>query len=277
MANLVFFAGVVVYLLILVVIFYLHSPTESEDRHNQKLNNQLLQQQLQQHKFKENEALANEIVYRFMQDQKDEEIANSMADYSKKIACGIGVIILVVMVGYYLYSGRLQMLNQQQTTQTENSQIEKQETTTASLNDDNIIAIQNKIRIDPNNGENWYELGLAYAQNNEFNNAIESYSRATVLLGRKPYILGAAATALYYKDQQHISPQAQQWLDEALQLDAQDTASLLLLANDAFRQAHYGLAINYWQKVLDSHRKVDRKLLINLIQIAEEKQKLIKK
>ncbi|OBX02497.1 nitrite reductase [Gallibacterium genomosp. 1] len=273
MANLVFFAGVVVYLLILVVIFYLHSPTESEDRHNQKLNNQLLQQQLQQYKFKENEALANEIIYRFMQDQKDEEIANSMADYSKKIACGIGVIILVVMVGYYLYSGRLQTLNQQQNTQ----QTENRETTTVSLNEDNIIAIQNKIRTDPNNGENWYELGLAYAQNNEFSNAIESYSRATVLLGRKPYILGAAATALYYKDQQHISSQAQQWLDEALQLDAEDTASLLLLANDAFRQAHYDLAINYWQKVLDSHRKVDRKLLINLIQIAQEKQKLIKK
>ena len=46
-------------------------------------------------------------------------------------------------------------------------------------------ALQNRLRENPNDGDLWYELGQAYALNNEFNSALISYQNAQVVLGRK--------------------------------------------------------------------------------------------
>ncbi|OBX08461.1 nitrite reductase [Gallibacterium salpingitidis] len=266
MNNMIFFVGITIYCVLILAILYFYKPTTREDLNNKKLNQQLLNQQLAQGKKQQNIILINETAYRFMQEQQNS--AKNPLLYAKTIAISFALLLILLVFGYYFTTERfLQLQQQQQITSQQNNQTDSNK----NPNEEMIIAIQNKIRTNPNNGEHWYELGLAYAQNNEFDNAIESYSRATILLGRKPYILGAAATALYYKSNQTITLQVQQWLDEALELDPQDTATLLLLANDAFNQQHFSQAIDLWQKILDSQRKVDRKLLIKMMNIAEEK------
>ncbi|MFC0309605.1 tetratricopeptide repeat protein [Gallibacterium trehalosifermentans] len=267
MINSIFFSGLILFLGIIILILYWYRPSKTVDYANQQLNQQLLNQQLTENKKQQNTTLLNETAYRFMQEQAIPSSLPTPQYRRKAFTLILGCVLFFLAISYYALTNRWQTVTQL------NMPI-KTKVISQNQNEDMILSIQRKIRENPNQGENWYELGLAYAQNNEFDNALESYSRATILLGRQPQILAAAATALYYQHNQKLTTQAQQWLQEALQQDPDDTTALLLLANDAFQQAHYQQAIKLWQQILDSQRKVDRKLLINMMDMTEKKAKL---
>lgn len=263
MTNLFFFICIGLALMIILLILYCYRPSQTPDYENQQLNQQLLTQQLAYSK-RCNPQLVNESAYRFLQEQKTFTTSQNLSFYHRNRAILLGIIIFLLVLTYYATTQRWQAVLHHQAQPVVTSTPQKQ-------NEDMILTIQRKLRENPNQGENWYELGLAYTQNNEFDHALEAYSRAVIILGRQPQILGAAATALYYQNNQTITEQAQQWLDEALKKDPEDTTSLLLLANYAFQQENYSQAIKLWQQILDSQRKVDRKLLIRMMDIAEEK------
>lgn len=86
----------------------------------------------------------------------------------------------------------------------------------------------------PNNGDLWYELGQAYALSNDFDSALVCYDNAEKLLGKRAAILGAIATARYYDNGQKMTVEIQAIIEQALQLDKNENASLLLLASDSF-------------------------------------------
>ncbi|WP_245872619.1 tetratricopeptide repeat protein [Avibacterium endocarditidis] len=130
--------------------------------------------------------------------------------------------------------------------------------------------IEQRLRQNPNNSEAWIELGQAYMQNNEFDDALVAYSYADRLTGGKPAILGLAANALYQKAGQKITPQVQAMLAQALSQDPKEASSLSLLAGEAFVQTDYPKAIALWQKVLDSDKSgIDRRTIIQSMQMAE--------
>lgn len=136
-------------------------------------------------------------------------------------------------------------------------------------NDRYILSLQNQLRQNPNNGDVWYELGQAYALNNDFDASLICYQNAEQVLGKKAAILGAMATADYYAKHQQLSDKAKQWIDQALALDAKENNSLLLLATNANANKQYQQAINYWRQVLDSQNPaVDRRAVIQNIQMA---------
>ncbi|MGC7560557.1 TPR domain-containing protein [Pasteurella sp. PK-2025] len=139
--------------------------------------------------------------------------------------------------------------------------------------EDKIERLQQTLRQDPNHAENWLALGQAYLENQEIEHALIAYGYAQGLLGDEPYILGAMATAYYYQAGQKITPQVEALLTQALDRDPTDTASLSLLATEAFIQGNYPKAIQTWQKMLDSDRpNVERRLLIQRIQMAQLRQ-----
>lgn len=138
-------------------------------------------------------------------------------------------------------------------------------------NDHYIVNLQQQLRQNPNNGDLWFELGQAYSLNNDFEAAMICYQNALTVLGKKAAVLGAMATADYYRHKQKLSPQAKAWIAEALQLDGKESASLLLLASDAFLHNDPQQALHYWQQVLDSeHQAVDRREIIQSIKMAEQ-------
>lgn len=97
------------------------------------------------------------------------------------------------------------------------------------------------------------------------------YNNAITVLGRKAAVIGAMATADYYKNKQKLSPQATAWIDEALKLDPKESSSLLLLASDAFLHNNPKQAITYWERVLDSENQaIDRREIIQSIKMAEQ-------
>lgn len=133
-----------------------------------------------------------------------------------------------------------------------------------------IQELQNALTADYNNGENWYQLGLAYLQTEQYANALESFSRAEYLLGANSDLLASAATALYYQNGQKLNDKARSWLKLALQQDPQQTQALSLLAAEAFAKSDYQQAAQYWRQILaGDSQDLDRRNLIQNLQAAE--------
>ncbi|WP_052122462.1 heme lyase NrfEFG subunit NrfF [Chelonobacter oris] len=131
-------------------------------------------------------------------------------------------------------------------------------------------ALQNALTVDHNHGENWYLLGLTYLQDEQYTNALESFSRAEYLLGADSELLAAAATALYYQSNNKLTDKAKAWLDLSLQQNPNQLRALSLLAADAFSRGDYPQAGRYWRQLLDSnHHDLDRRNLIQNLQAAE--------
>lgn len=135
-----------------------------------------------------------------------------------------------------------------------------------------ILSLQDRLRADPNDGDLWYELGQAYMLNNDFPSAMVCYENAQKVLGEKAAILGAMATANYYQHQQKLTENAQRWLEQALKSDPKESASLLLLAANAYQEKQYQQAIHYWRTALDSDNDaIDRRAIIQSIEMARQK------
>ena len=178
--------------------------------------------------------------------------------------------VLAVGSAFYWQTGRYQQV--QQGEQALQSFLEqKAEESSEQRNDRYIINLQNQLRQNANNGDLWFELGQAYSLNNDFDAAMICYNNALTVLGRKAAVIGAMATAEYYRNKQMLSPQAKAWIDEALLLDPKESSSLLLLASDAFLNNNPQQAREYWLQVLDGENQaIDRREIIQSIKMAEQ-------
>ncbi|MDD0823935.1 cytochrome C biogenesis protein [Mannheimia sp. AT1] len=209
--------------------------------------------------------------YQFEKTQFEQQLQNSQQKQPlvKKSIISLCAIFLLGSI-YYWQSGRYQVvqeglqLHQQFQEQTNPHQ-------GISKNDRYILSLQNQLRENPNNGELWYELGQAYALNNEFDSALICYGNAEKLLGKKASILSAMATANYYDNKQRMSPEIKELLKQALALDKNESASLLLLASDSFLNNDYQQALGYWRQVLDGNNEsIDRRAIIQSMAMARQ-------
>lgn len=180
-------------------------------------------------------------------------------------------VLVVVPLGYYFSLDRFSEVQQYQQTQRK-KQAEKAATPqNAEQSEDRyVLKIQQRLRQNPNNAEDWIALGQAYMTQNEVDNALLAYSYAERLAGAKPYLLGLIANGLYQQAGQKITPQVRTLLDQALAQDPKEVSSLSLLAGEAFVQGHYADALHLWQQVLDAEKSiVDRRAIIQNMQMAE--------
>ncbi|TCP95542.1 cytochrome c-type biogenesis protein CcmH [Cricetibacter osteomyelitidis] len=215
--------------------------------------------------------LADEMAQRLLQDEQYSQNPNikSAVHFSKKSAIFFALLLIIAALGYYFSLNRLTTaeLGLQQS----GEKLAKFEhSSSMQKNDDAILHIQNKLRQDPNNGENWFELGQLYMYNNEFEHALTAFGNAEGLLGSRSDILSAAAASLYYQNGQRLNTLALNLLNAALEKDPKNTAALSLLASDAFLQTDYRKALQIWQQILDSgYTDVDRRAIIQSMQMAE--------
>ncbi|VEI58282.1 cytochrome c nitrite reductase, subunit NrfG [Pasteurella multocida] len=221
--------------------------------------------------------LRNELGQRLLEDEKQLQNPPHFAltegkcavRFSLKLNMFLAFLLITVPSLYYFSLPRYTDVEQGEATFLQ-QQMQLMEQAISQQNEDKITQIQNKLRQDPNDAENWLALGQAYIENNEFDSASISYQNAQSLLGNKPYILGALATALYYQSGQQLTEAVQALLNQSLIEDPQEISSLSLIATDAFVQGNYQKAAQTWQKMLDSDRpNLDRRTLIQRIQMAE--------
>ena len=277
-----FLSGLIIFALLGLLLFLPSARRiDWHKNYRQQQNVELYQQQMS---YRPAPELAAELSAQLLNDEKqlknqphfialqptDNDPRKSTTYYSVKTAIGLFVLLLALPIGYYFSLSRFDYVQQGQ--QEFNAAQQKRESASVTeKNEDYIIEVQNKLRQDPNNGDNWVELGQAYMMNNDFDNALKAYSNAAGLIGSKPHLLGLAATALYYDAGQRITPKVKQLIETALQQDPQETSSLSLLASDAFLTTEYQQAIELWQQLLDSsHGNIDRRSIIQSMQMAEQ-------
>ncbi|HEA3289118.1 TPA: TPR domain-containing protein [Pasteurella multocida] len=224
--------------------------------------------------------LAKELGQRLLEDEKffqnrphfEQQSGEKSERFSFKFHLFLIVLLLTVPTLYYfslpryaaVEAGEQAFLAQQ---------MQLMEQAISQQHEDKITQLQQKLRQDPNHAENWLLLGQAYLDNAEVEHALIAYGNAQQLLGDKPAILGAIATAYYYQAGQKMTAKVDALLTQALTADPFETASLSLIATDAFVQGNYQKAAQTWQKMLDSDRpNVERRLLIQRIQMAQFRQ-----
>ena len=197
----------------------------------------------------------------------------SAVKFELKSTLIVFALLLAIPFAYYFSLerfSRVQQGEQEQIAQ-HNQQLEtSEENKTEAI----IGKIQDKLRQDPNSAENWVKLGDAYMQNNDFDSALVCYGNAEKIDGRKQTTRGLMATALYLQANQQITPQVQQFLDEALAQDPKEVSALSLLAAEAFKTRDYSTALDYWQQILDSgNSAVDRRAIIQKMKMVDFMQK----
>ncbi|AOV96067.1 heme lyase NrfEFG subunit NrfG [Edwardsiella hoshinae] len=117
----------------------------------------------------------------------------------------------------------------------------------------------------------WAALGQRYLERSEYRAALRAYDQALQLRGDNAELLAARATAHYYAAGQRMTASARADVAAALRLDAQEVSALMLLAQEAFRQADYLQAIALWQRLLDGGSpRINRPRLIEAIAIARQ-------
>ena len=197
----------------------------------------------------------------------------SAVKFELKSTLIVFALLLAIPFAYYFSLERFSRV--QQGEQEQIAQHNQQLETTEENKTEAIIGkIQDKLRQDPNSAENWIKLGDAYMQNNDFDSALVCYGNAERISGRQPTTQGLMGTALYLQANQQITPQVQQFLDEALAQDPKEVSALSLLAAEAFKTRDYSTALDYWQQILDSgNSAVDRRATIQKMKMVDFMQK----
>ncbi|ABR74084.1 hypothetical protein CBG46_01715 [Actinobacillus succinogenes] len=268
--------GIFIFALLAMLVFVpFTAKTNWQKNYRQQKNIELYQTQIAHCPSAE---LADELSQRLLTDEQAlQESAppktKSAVKNSSIFSAFLWLILIGVPLAYYFSLNRFDYVKQGEQAFAD-KQKQLQTATAAERNTDYVTFVQNKLRKDPNDADAWMELGQAYVLNNEFDHALAAYGNAERLRGSKPEILGLAATALYYQAGQKITPKVRQLIDAALRQDKYETASLSLLASEAFLKTDYEQAIGYWQQLLDSGRQdVDRRKIIETMQMAAQLQK----
>ncbi|SPY32447.1 tetratricopeptide repeat protein [Pasteurella canis] len=268
--------GLLIFAVIIIVVSSLPFAKwkDWQCNYRQQKNVALYREQMSMNPSQE---LAQEFAERLLDDEKllqnrlrfEQLSVHKSNMFSTKAMLLIVLCLLLLPALYYFSLDRYQAVQQGEQAFLE-QQMRLMEQAMSQKNEDKILQIQQKLRQDPNYAENWLALGQAYMENNEFEHALIAYRNAEQLIGSQPYILGAIATAIYYQSNQQITLPIQELLQQALNQDPLDTASLSLIATNAFVEKNYQQAAKIWQKMLDSERSnLDRKTLIQRIQMAE--------
>ncbi|MCW9710682.1 c-type cytochrome biogenesis protein [Avibacterium sp. 21-586] len=277
-----FFIGVTLLVLISLGLWLpLGRGINWQKNYRQQQNIALYQQQMKDQLDPE---LAQEFAQRLLDDEKQLEkqphFVMTSTLKSRPYFVALSLLLIALPMGYYFSLDRFSAEQQHQqqlqakqviTTQSADPFVESFNGQSAGQKNETYVEkIEQRLRQNPNNSEAWIELGQAYMQNNEFDNALVAYSYADRLTGGKPAILGLAANTLYQKAGQKITPQVKAMLEQALSQDPKEASSLSLLAGEAFVQTDYPKAIALWQKVLDSDKSgIDRRTIIKSMQMAE--------
>ncbi|MFD2165194.1 c-type cytochrome biogenesis protein CcmI [Thalassotalea euphylliae] len=162
----------------------------------------------------------------------------------------LSLFVLIFSLVMYSKQGAYKQLSQPRNDFDANQQIAAQQ-----QNHDRFNQLLAQVEAEPNNADAWFNLAQLYISAGQFMKAIEAYDKVIALEGEHPDLLGMKAQALYFAAEGNLTPGVQALIDKALSMDANEPSTNILLGMHYFGQQSYQLAIDYWQKVMDSGRQ----------------------
>ncbi|WP_286263195.1 c-type cytochrome biogenesis protein CcmI [Thalassotalea atypica] len=175
----------------------------------------------------------------------------SAADLSQDRPLGLmwpvmlSIFVLVFSIVFYNQHGALEQLSQSPPTPADSEQMQVHQ---------QMEALIKQTTENPQNAEAWYALGQAYVGLGRFDSAIEAFDTVISIEGEHADLYGAKAQAMYYRADQHITPEVQSFIDKALSIDPNDPSTNILLGMHNFMAQEYQQAIDYWTVVINSGR-----------------------
>ncbi|KGJ90453.1 c-type cytochrome biogenesis protein CcmI [Colwellia psychrerythraea] len=177
--------------------------------------------------------------------------------YSPFWPLGLSVFIIIFSVALYNKQGSYKLITElpaghgQQQAMSADKMLKQREIQAMA----HIEKLQQHIEATPEDSEAWYNLGQTYVAVGSFDEAIAAFTQVMKIEGEHADLLGAIAQALYYKNDQQINAQVQEYIDKALALDVNDASTNILLGMHNFIGENYQSAITYWQRVIDENNK----------------------
>lgn len=113
-----------------------------------------------------------------------------------------------------------------------------------------VVRLEQSLKQNPDSADGWYLLARTYMNLGRFADAAAAVEEVIRIEGRNAVALAQYAQALYFANQNVMTPQIDALLDEALQADPNEAAALGLRGISAFESGAYREAIDYWQKAL---------------------------
>lgn len=162
----------------------------------------------------------------------------------------LSLFVVAFSVVVYLQTGAYQQLTQEKP-KSKQEQAHQQLSAEQQL----ILKVQQLGELskkEPDNADNWYNLGQALIGVDEFSAALSAFDQVIRIEGTQADIVGAKAQAAYYLNQQQITNDVQVLIEQALSLDPKESSTNILLGMHHFTQQNYQQAIDYWQLVIDS-------------------------
>ncbi len=188
---------------------------------------------------------------------EEKAITKVSKTYSPFWPLGLSVFIIIFSVALYNKQGSYKVITQlpsghgQQAAQSQEEMLKQREVEAIA----HIEKLQQHIDSNPDDSEAWYNLGQTYVAVGGFDEAVIAFKRVIKIEGEHADVLGAIAQALYYKNDQQISAQVQEYIDKALALDINDPSTNILLGMHSFIGEEYQKAITHWQRVIDANNQ----------------------
>lgn len=197
--------------------------------------------------------LDNTLLQDIESTSKEVKVATNARSYSPFWPLGLSVFIIIFSATLYDKQGSYKLIAKspagqgQQEAMSQEKMLQQRENEAMA----HIEKLQQHIETNPEDSEAWYNLGQTYVAVADFDEAVTAFTQVMKIEGEHADILGAIAQALYYKNDQKISIQVQEYIDKSLALDINDASTNILLGMHNFIGENYSLAITHWQRVID--------------------------
>ena len=197
--------------------------------------------------------LDNTLLQDIESTSKEVKVATNAKSYSPFWPLGLSVFIIIFSVALYDKQGSYKLITElptghgQQQAMSQEKMLKQRENEAMA----HIEKLQQHIDTNPEDSEAWYNLGQTYVAVGGFDEAVAAFNQVIKIEGEHADVLGAIAQALYYKNDQKVSAQVQEYIDKSLALDINDASTNILLGMHNFIGENYQLAITHWQRVID--------------------------
>jgi len=183
--------------------------------------------------------------------QDIDQAQSSTAELSQKRPLGLvwpvmlSVFVLIFSLFFYNQYGALEQLSQAPPLAADSEEMQMHQ---------QIQTLIAQTQASPKDTQAWYALGQAYVGLGYFDKALEAFDQVIAIEGDHADLYGAKAQALYYQEEQNITPQVQAFIDKALSIDEKDPSTNILLGMHNFMKGDYVQAVEYWELVINSGR-----------------------
>jgi cytochrome c-type biogenesis protein CcmH len=197
--------------------------------------------------------LDNTLLQDIESTSKEVKVATNARSYSPFWPLGLSIFIIIFSATLYDKQGSYKLIAKTPAGQGQQEAMSQEKMSQQRENEAmaHIEKLQQHIETNPEDSEAWYNLGQTYVAIADFDEAVTAFTQVMKIEGEHADILGAIAQALYYKNDQKISIQVQEYIDKSLALDINDASTNILLGMHNFIGENYSLAITHWQRVID--------------------------